>query len=127
VKVTPLEALGWMSYPVYDPRGDTIAALADQLVDAAALVSILVNHLGGGDFAELPCDEQVAVHRGVHMAICDFLTELGARHQAADIATATAVLSDAVDTVAENIFTDDGRCLGCEGRGHLGRSRPTRR
>ena len=116
-----------MSYPAYNPSGDTIAALAQQLVDSAALVSILINHLSGGEFADLPCDEQVAVHGSAHMAICDLLTEIGARYQAADIATATAVLEDAIDTIAENIFAQDGECLGCEGRGHVGRHRIRRR
>ncbi len=127
MKLGRFAALGCMSYPAYDPRGDTLAALADQLVDTAALISIVVNHLGGGEFAELPHEEQVTVHAGVHMAICDLLTELGARHQAADIATATAVLADAIDTIAENIFADDGQFLGCEGRGHAIRRRAKRR
>ncbi len=116
-----------MSYPAYDPRGDTVAALADQLVDSAALISIVVNHLGGGEFADLPHEEQITVHAGVHMAICDFLTELGARHRAADIASATAVLADAIDTIAENIFTDNGQSIACEGRGHRVRYRIDRR
>ena len=116
-----------MSYPGYNPSGDTVAALAQQLVDAAALVSLLINHLGGGECADLSCDGQVAAYGGAQMAICDLLTELGARHQAADNATATAVLEDAIDTIAENIFVEDGQWLRCEGRGHLGRYRPKRR
>ena len=116
-----------MSYPGYNPSDDTVAALAQQLVDSAALVSIVINDLSGGEFADLSCDEQVAVHQSAHMAICDLLTELGARHQAADIATATAMLEDAIDTIAENIFAEDGQCLGCEGRGHVGRYRAKRR
>jgi hypothetical protein len=127
VKLNHLEALGCMSYPAYNPSDDTVAALAQQLVDAAALVSILINELAGGEFADLPCNGQAAVYTSTHMAICDFLTELGARHQAADIATATAVLENAIDTIAENIFAEDGQCLGCEGRGHLVRNRAKRR
>jgi hypothetical protein len=116
-----------MSYPAYDPSGDTVAALANQLVDSTALVSILLNHLSGGEFADLPCDEQLTVHAGVHMAICDFLTEVGARHPAADIVTATAVLEDAINAIADSIFTADGQCLGCEGRDHRVRYRAKRR
>jgi hypothetical protein len=127
VKLNRFEALGCMSYPGYNPNADTVAALAQQLVDSAALVSIVINHLSGGDFADLPCDEQAAVHGSAHMVICDLLTELGARYQAADIATATAVLEAAIDTIAENIFAEDGPCLGCEGRGHAGRYRAKRR
>jgi hypothetical protein len=127
VKLNRFEALGCMSYPGYNPSGDSVAALAQQLVDSAALVSFVINHLSGGEFADLPSDEQLAVYGSAHMAICDLLTEIGARHQAADIATATAVLEDAIDTIAENIFAEDGQCLGCEGRGHLGRYRAKRR
>ena len=54
------------------------------------------------------------MHSSAHMAICDLLTELGARHQAADLATATAVLDDAIETIAENIFAEDCGCLSAK-------------
>jgi hypothetical protein len=115
-----------MSYPAYDPDRDTLVTLADHLLGSTALVSIIINHLSEGEFADLPPHDQIAVHGDVRMAICDFLTELGARHPAGDIATATAVLADAITTIAENIFTDDGQCLACEGRGHIARYRRKR-
>jgi hypothetical protein len=115
-----------MSYPAYDPDRDTLVTLADHLLGSTALVSIIINHLSDGEFGDLSPQDQIAVHGDVRMAICDFLTELGARRPAAEIATAIAVLEDAITTIAENIFSDDGQCLDCEGRGHIARNRARR-
>lgn len=115
-----------MSYPAYDPDRDTLAALADHLLGSAALVSFLIGEFSGGDFSELASRDQNAVQANVHMAICDSLTELGARHPATDLATATTILKDALKAIAELIFPEDGVGFLCERRGHIGRYRPRR-
>jgi hypothetical protein len=115
-----------MSYPGYDRRRDSIAALADDLLGCAAIVSMIVNHLSDREFADLPRVEQIAVYSDAMMMICDVLTEVGARHPAADIATAVRVLEDAVNTIGEGVFGEDGQCLACEGRGHVVRYKERR-
>ncbi len=115
-----------MSYPAYDPDRDTLAALAGHMLGTAAIVSFLISEFSGGDFSELAPLDQNAVHNNVHMAICDSLTELGARHAAIDIATAATILHDALKAIAESIFPEDEGFL-CERRGHVGRYRPRRR
>src|SRR5581483_3402194 len=92
-----LEALRYMSYPAYDPDRDTLAALADHMLGCAAIVSFLISEFSGGDFSELAPLDQDAVHSNVHMAICDSLTELGARHAPIDIATAATILHQALE------------------------------
>lgn len=116
-----------MSYPAYDPDRDSLVVLADHLLGSAALVSFMIGELSGDEFSELAAHDQRAVHGAARMAICDFLTELGARHPAADIATATAILEDAMRAIAENIFPEDAHGFVCEARGHLRRYRPSRR
>jgi hypothetical protein len=105
-----------MNYPTEDPDGDVLSTLAMQLLGVTAITSIIINHMTELDATELSGPELLQVHHDTRFVLRDILDELGARHPAAAIESATKILGDVIAMIAEDVFTDDGDCRECESR-----------
>jgi hypothetical protein len=107
-----------MSYPTDHPDGDLLSTIAMQLLGMTALISIIINQMAELDASELSGPELLQVHHDTRFAIREMLDELGARHPAAEIASASAIIDDVIEMIAESVFIEDARCLECESRRH---------
>lgn len=107
-----------MSYPTDHPDGDLLSTIAMQLLGMTALISIIINQMTELDATELSGPELLQVHHDTRFVLREMLDELGARHPAADIASASAIIDEVIAMIADNVFTEDGKCLECESRRH---------
>ena len=101
------------SHAALPQRNDTLDELVRELLGCGAVLSQVVTHMIRCDAAGRAAPDAAPIPDAAHSLIRDALTDVARQRSRRDIKVAAAIVRDATESIAENIFLVPLEAMEC--------------